>query len=242
MSKIVILGYGFTGKYLAELFYQKGEQVYITSRFPERIPESANFTKIYFDLEKEESYKNLPDNADIIWTFPAQPAEKVEKFLQSNQDCRVRVVFGTTSSYLEKEGLISEASGVDENIERVIGEKMLQKTGAVLIRLSGIYGNQRSPFDWLNRGLIKNSSKMVNLIHLEDIGQAVLKIWEKQIKGEVFNLNGGAFLWKDLWQSGVEKGLVSVPCPPEISTEKRVIGQEKIRKVLGENYSFRQPI
>jgi nucleoside-diphosphate-sugar epimerase len=238
MHKLVILGCGFVGKHLVHYLNDEYD-IYTTSRNPENNLNTLP-NPVLFDLNNSNTYKNIPQNSIIIWNFPAQPIEKVKEFynftLENN--ISIKIIYGSTSAYISKEGLIDETNLTDESIGRVNGENFLLRNGVNILQLSGIYGESRHPFNWLNKGLIKNSNKTVNLIHVDDICKITKKILNINIKGERINLSDGVnYLWKDLWALGFDKNIVHTECPVFLEADHRHISNKKILNLIG-SYSF----
>ena len=238
MQKIVILGCGFVGKHLIN-HLKDYYDIYTTSRNP--IVNLNNLPNpILFNLNDSKTYKNIPDSSIVIWNFPAEPIEKVKEFYNFTLEngISIKIIYGSTSAYLDKEGYISESNLTNENIERVKSENFLLSKGINILQLSGIYGELRHPFNWLNKGLIKNSNKTVNLIHVEDICKITKKVLDLDLKSERINLSDGInYLWKDVWSLGFKNGLVNVECPPFLDPEHRHILNNKLLKLF-DNYSF----
>ena len=238
MQKLVILGCGFVGKYLIEEL-KNDYEVFATSRNPQ--VNLNNFeNSITFDLNNSDTYKNLPENSMIIWNFPAEPLEKVQDFYQYclAHLITIKIIYGSTSAYIKKQGNINENDLTDESIQRVKGENFLLNNGVNILQLSGIYGESKSPFNWLNKGLIKNSNKNVNLIHVKDIVKITKNILSLDLKSQRINVTDGHnYLWKDLWKSGQDRNVVNVDCPPFLEANHRYIENNKLLNIIG-NYQF----
>ena len=91
------------------------------------------------------------------------------------------MVLGSTSAYDVADSAeypppwIDESAPIDCSKARVQGEEFLRETrGAIVLRVAGIYGPGRSPYDWLKTGRVAVSRKYVNLIHVEDLAEACL--------------------------------------------------------------------
>lgn len=238
MQKLIILGCGFVGKHLVN-YLKDDYDIYTTSRHPSlNIIDLPN--PLIFDLNIRETYDNLPKDSIIIWNFPAQPIEKLKEFynftLENN--ILIKIIYGSTSAYIDKEGLIDETFSTNENIERVRGENFLLENGANILQLSGIYGDSRHPFNWLNKGLIKNSNKTVNLIHVKDICKITKKLLSLNLQSQRINLSDGInYLWKDLWELGIKNNEVKVESPPFLESEHRHISNTKLISLIGK-YDF----
>lgn len=241
MKKVVLLGCGFVGKYLNDFLKKENYDIILTSRNPEvNLSEFSNTIK--FDLSDPLTYQNIPENSEIIFLFPAEPFELVQNFYNYiHTKSHIRIVLGTTSIYTDKTGIINESSSIDADNKRFHGESFLMKKGSIILSLSGIYGGTRHPFDWLNKGLIKNANKTVNLIHVNDICHIILKFLQSDVNSERFNISDGSiYWWRELWKIGKDRNLIKSECPPELEKESRIINNQKLLNFIGNNYSFQK--
>ncbi len=198
MHSTVILGAGYTGRYLFSLAEEKRPAVLATSRLPEsRLPFVPPPQRVYFDLERPESWGNIPAGADLFWCFPAAPIDRVSAFAETViRRSRRLVVLGSTSAYHLPEGtadpLIDESWPVNMGLPRVRGEEYLRLNfKAVVLRVAGIYGPGRNPLDWIRQGRIGPSERYVNLIHVEDLARVCLVARKSGRPGESYNVSDG---------------------------------------------------
>ena len=236
-KKIILLGSGITGKYVTAKLEQSGYDVYPTSRRSEKFHNN----QVLFDLENSETWKNLPLNAEIIWIFSPTPISSVSRFLEFlPKEISVRMVLGTTSVYVQRDGTVTEQSEIDEANERLQSEKILLDFGAVILRCSGLYSQERHPYQWLKNDRILNGNKSVNLIHQMDLAKIISRLLDTDIKSETFNISDGRnYLWKDIVQTGKEKKIIPEDFVlPESEIENRVISNEKILNILNHDFQF----
>lgn len=244
MKSIVLLGYGFTGEAILPVLMKAGYKVSVTSRNPEKLtdlPESVQ--KIKFDLLKNETWENIPGQSELIWLFPAEPFVAVKSFLDfaDQHQLSCRLVLGTTSSFLLHSGQIDETSPLDYTRPRVQGENLLYESGAVWLQCSGLWGGDRQPVNWLNKGFIKNGNKTLNLIHRDDIAEIAVQILKKDIRNNMFCLSdGNPYLWKNLLEAFKKSGQTSVDSLPDGPEENRQISNTKIAGLMGEEFKFRK--
>ena len=205
----VILGAGYTGRHLFSLLTQSGHSVLATSRNPTVnlgfVPDSF---RIRFLLEDPTQWSNLPDRADIIWCFPAQPIAQVRQFAEYiGPRVRRLVVLGSTSTYDVAHTpteypppWMDETAPIDLTKPRVQGEELLRREyGAIVLRIAGIYGPGRNPLDWIRTGRVGPSHKFVNLIHVEDVAAICLAALERGASGEAYNVSDGTpRTWDDI--------------------------------------------
>ncbi|MDF0666846.1 MAG: hypothetical protein P0119_12345 [Nitrospira sp.] len=197
---LVILGFGYTAKFLLPLAQHRYSHVFATSRDPDRhLTDLRLDQRIRFDLARPETWQEIPTSADIVWCFPAVPIELVQQFADAAflRTCRL-VVLGSTSAYDASASAeypppwIDETAPVDLTKPRVQGEGLLRSSyGAVLLRVAGIYGPGRNPIDWIKTRRAKGSQKYVNLIHVEDLAVTCLAALAHGEPGSVYNVSDG---------------------------------------------------
>jgi hypothetical protein len=206
---LIVLGSGYTGRFLVTEAFGQGRVVLSTSRAPDRqltlVPPSQ---RLRFDLAQPGTWTNIPAGTDLIWCFPAKPVEQVQAFAKMlGAPPRRLVVLGSTSAY-DGEGQstvypppwIDESAPIDLSKPRVQGEEYLRKEhGAVVLRVAGIYGPGRNPLEWIKSGRVTASRKYVNLIHVEDLAAICLLALETGNPGEEYNVSDGTpRTWADI--------------------------------------------
>jgi nucleoside-diphosphate-sugar epimerase len=60
-----------------------------------------------------------------------------------------------------------------------------------VLRVAGIYGPGRSPYDWIKTGRVTVSRKFVNLIHVEDLAEICAAALRHGTPGETYNVSDG---------------------------------------------------
>lgn len=230
-AKNLILGGGYVGCRLAQ---QLGAaQTYRSNE------KSGAQGSLYFDLQDEQSWNNVQPGENVVWTFPAAPLEQVKAFYRAKlTKVNKLFVYASSSCYLvQKQGQwVNESQPLNLSRERVLAEEWLRDQGATILVLSGIYGPDRQPLDWLRKGLIKTPDKLVNLIHVDDIIDITecLLNDKRDLRGERFNLSDGKPL---IWREIAEHYEINLPVVSKIFDSKR-IDNEKICNWLG-RYHFR---
>lgn len=197
---LVILGSGYTARFLWPLVADRSPRVFATSRTPEQhltaIPPAH---RLRFDLSQPDTWANIPRDADLIWCFPATPVDLLKRFARSRSGAfRRLVVLGSTSAYDLGESpeypppWIDENAPIDLTKPRVQGEEFLrEQCGAIVLRVAGIYGPERNPLDWISKGRVGPTRKYVNLIHVEDLAAICLAALERGTPGEAYNVSDG---------------------------------------------------
>jgi hypothetical protein len=197
---LVILGAGYMARFVPALAADRYNDLRFTSRCPDshlkHIPVNQH---IRFDLAEPESWKHIPRGTDLLWCFPAAPLDSVRPFAaRLNGLFRRLVVLGSTSAYDRAESdayppaWIDETAPIDLSKPRVQGEELLRKEcAAIVLRVAGIYGPGRHPFDWIKSGRVRPSRKYVNLIHVEDLAAICLTALKWGTPGEIYNVSDG---------------------------------------------------
>lgn len=245
-SSLVILGSGYSGRFLVPLALRQHKRVFATSRNPDRhLSTLPPDRRIHFDLERPATWTNIPDTADLIWCFPAAPVEQVQAFAMSlGAPPRRIVVLGSTSAYDVGDSReypppwIEETAPIDLSRPRVQGEEFLRnECGAIVLRVAGIYGPGRNPLDWIRQGRVDPSVKYVNLIHVEDLASICLAALERGKPGEIYNVSDGVpHTWNEICATAQERWGVTAPTMKEAQSSGKRISNRKARVQLG--YEF----
>lgn len=241
---IVILGSGYTGRWIFELLRRRRVPVHATSRMPERNLDYVPLEqRLRFDLADPLTWPALPAQAGLIWTFPATPLEQVQAFACAHcPPGRPLVVLGSTSAYDwpspptdAPPPWLDESAPIDRTLPRVQGEEYLRTTHqAVILRVAGIYGPGRNPADWIRRGRVGPTKKLVNLIHVEDLAEIVVRSLEQGTAGETYNVSDGQpRAWRDICDEARARWGVTPIEPRERHDPGKRISSEKIFRSLG---------
>ncbi len=233
MTKTLVLGGGYVGNALVDKI--------VSVEFTHASVEKAKIHRgIYFRLEDQSSWQNLPTTQDVIWTFPAAPLDLIREFHETKlQNCKRLLVYGSTSCYLTShdEETVTEDNPLDLTKERVKGEEYLRQKGATLLILSGIYGLGREPVNWLRNGRIRSLRKRVNLIHRNDIVDISLYLLTENSlpRGERINLaDGCSRRWSEIAEH------YSIPINDNTSAVGgKIISNTKLCRLLPGEFQFR---
>ncbi|MGE0373402.1 MAG: hypothetical protein AB7Q01_16195 [Gammaproteobacteria bacterium] len=196
--QLTILGAGYVGRALLQRFLAAD-----TTR-RRAVPQSRTYV---FNLQDPATWGNPPlAGRTVVWTFPAEPLTLVQAFFAAHlRDVAGLIVLGSTSAYRAVDAAGSPASTVTEQTPldlaqpRVQGEEWLRERGATVLQLAGIFGPGRDPVGWLQRGLIKDGAKLVNLIHVDDIVAVIAHVLVQPLPGARINVgNGEPLPWREL--------------------------------------------
>ncbi len=205
---LIILGSGYTARFVWPLASRHYAHVFATSREPNKnLHRIAPEQRIQFDLTQQNTWAHIPHKADILWCFPATPLDLVQQLAGTLNPVTHRlVVLGSTSAYDVGDSRdypppwIDETAPLDLSKSRVQGEEFLRtRCNAIVLRVAGIYGPGRNPIDWIKTGRVGPSRKYVNLIHVEDLAAICLAALERGTPGEAYNVSDGTpRTWKDI--------------------------------------------
>lgn len=217
---LVILGAGYTARFLLPLAQRRYSCVLGTSRDPDRhLAHLPADRRIRFDLMQPGTWPNIPTETDLLWCFPAMPLDLVKRFATATSlPGRPLVVLGSTSAYRIVAGSgyppawIEETGPIDLTKPRVQGEEFLRvDCGAIVLRVAGIYGPGRDPLDWIKTGRVSPSRKFVNLIHVEDLAALCLLALDQGKTGEVYNVSDGTpRTWKEICETAQRRWKVAL--------------------------------
>jgi len=244
-----MLGAGYTASFVSQLAPARYTRILATSRAPDKnLSHMPSGQRIHFDLCQTETWTNIPGQADLLWCFPAMPLGLIRAFATAAEaETRRLVVLGSTSAYDlgGRQGYpppwVDETMPIDLTKARVEGEEFLRREcRAIILRVAGIYGPHRHPFEWIKTGRVGASRKFVNLIHVKDVAAACLAALERGTPGEAYNVSDGTpRTWKEI--CGMAKTRWGVTCPmtvPREETGKR-LSNAKLLKELG--YTIQYP-
>lgn len=236
---LVVVGSGYTARFMLSLekFYTT---VLHTSRDPDRhLSWLRPNQRLQFDLARQESWHNIPSGADLLWCFPAAPLDAVRNFDQASPAFGKLVVLGSTSAYDIGDSQeypppwIDESAPIDYGKPRVRGEEFLRETrGAIVLRVAGIYGPGRSPYDWLKSGRVTASRKYVNLIHVEDLAEICAAALRYGAPAETYNVSDGIpRTWTEIGRTLEGHDSAGAPAAETQPSGKR-INTTKLRSLL----------
>lgn len=241
-DNIVILGAGYLARFLPSPtnFYQNVLQ---TSRDPDHhLTHLPPKQRLRFDLADSNTWTHVPSDADLLWSFPASPLPSVQQFASRiNARCRRLVVLGSTSAY-DVVGhdypppWIDESAPLDLEKPRVQGEEFLRtECGAIVLRVAGIYGPGRNPFDWIKSGRVALSDKYVNLIHVEDLAAICEAALACGVSGSAYNVSDGIpRTWQEIGRRLREDELVEPWEGMRKETSGKRLDTTKLRSLLKE--------
>lgn len=197
--KIGIVGYGWLGLPLAESLRLLKHDLIGTSTSQSKIDwlNSIGYKAIYFYGNTTEELKSALKDADwiVITIPPSSKAEYVQIIsgLINAFPPACKVIFTSSISvYCEINGLVNEQSELNEEHVVVKAERLLlERLGdrLTILRLGGLIGNDRHPVKYLaGKTGLAGGRNPVNLVHLEDVINAIKVSIRDQHFGQIFNI------------------------------------------------------
>ncbi|PIR23183.1 MAG: hypothetical protein COV44_04280 [Deltaproteobacteria bacterium CG11_big_fil_rev_8_21_14_0_20_45_16] len=236
-EKAIILGSGYTGKFLKPQLEAAGFVVKESNRSG-----SKDFD---FSFEDPTSWGNIPKDTSISFAlFAAESPEAAQKFASKILPQFKKFLIVSTARLFKTthaDEIVTESSALDTNSLRFQSEEILRNSGAIVIHAAGIYGPGRSPVSWLKRGLIKDTNKILNLIHVEDLCGFLVAAALKALPGSRFIASDSkSYRWEEIMTHlkalGIE--LPSIPSSTEKPTLSKQIRSQRSREQLGVKLSY----
>lgn len=243
-TPLVILGAGYTGHQVYALAKMQGRRVHASSRHSKQhLAYAEPADRIEFDLARCETWQNIPNNASLIWCFPAAPPDQVQTFARTIAAPPKRlVVLGSTLAYDVPNQSdeypppwLDESAPIDLSKPRVQGEEYLRRNHeAVILRVAGIYGPGRNPLDWIRQGRVGPSRRYVNLIHVKDLAEICLLALERGKPGEIYNVSDGRpRMWKEICEIAHERWGTTIQHKEKNNQAGKRVATTKLRQKLG---------
>ncbi len=270
MKKVAIVGLGWLGMPLAMALSARGWQVSGSKTSPDGVDAArrcgidAVQLVLTPELECEaEDLETLMAVDALVVTLPAsRTVQGGADYLQAVQNVVdsalannvPRIIFTSSSSvYGAGEGVMKENSALQP--ETVAGKTLVQLenwlhdlpgTSVDIVRLAGLVGPNRHPGRFLagKKGL-ENGGHAVNLVHLDDVVEAITLLLRTPKGGHVYNLCAAKHPSRDEFYPFVSKQLGLQP--PTFAAEAqrsggKVIDGSKICHELGFEYNYDDPM
>ena len=232
-SPLVILGAGYTGKFLYEAAQRHGRKVWVTSRTPQHhLTFASPSQRLEFDVTQPTTWSNIPNNTDIIWCFPALPEDQAIAFTKTvaSQE-RTLLLLGSTSAFPSPrhQNQTDEYSPVNLTLPRVHAEETLrERFQAIILRLAGLYGPNRHVLHWIRKEKIGNSPKWVNLIHIEDVAEICLAALQECQKGESYIVSDGTpRRWSMIFEEAQKTWNIPIPPPVPLNNPGKQLNPDR---------------
>lgn len=216
MSTILIVGFGYVGKRVAQAEKQRGNSVYALVRSATGAAQArtVEITPVTGDLDSPLSLTALPSPVDTLYYLVPPPKDgdtdsrlcNLLKALAKSSCPRVFVYISTTGVYGDcKDAWVTESSPTaptqSRSVRRLNAECTLltwargTSTRPVILRVGGIYGPNRLPLARLQSGepMVDDPAhpSYVNVIHVDDLTQVCLAAADRGKDGGIYNVCDG---------------------------------------------------
>jgi nucleoside-diphosphate-sugar epimerase len=248
--RLFVFGFGYSARAVAERLRPRLETAWGTTRDPGKLAEieAAGVTPILFDGTEEPrvSPHPLPPIATIDDALPTATDILVSIAPDRSGDPVLRHFRGQLAAlkphalvYLSTVGVYGDHGGawVDEASEcRPVSTRSRQRLRAeaewrhfaeatgvpvAIVRLAGIYGPGRGPFERIRRGTarrIVRPGQVFNRIHVEDIATIVAAAFDRRADGIFNGSDDEPAPPQDVLEYAAS--LLGLPPPPEVAFEE----------------------
>ena len=263
--RISILGCGWLGLPLAQTLIRHGHAVKGSTTTAEKLAPlnhhgitayrialtptlNVDYSPDFFSSEL--LIINIPPERrqDIVTYYPQQ----MTALLQALKDTAIRQVLfiSSTSVYpnVNREVTEEEAGGEvkDSGKALLTVEKMFQENQSLattIVRFCGLFGPERNPGRFLAGKQVSGDQQPVNLIHLYDCIQILVRIVEQGVWGEVFNACADAHPTKKDFYGEAARKLSFQPPTFEEADELsfKIVNSQKLKGALGYEFKYANP-
>ncbi|RWR01213.1 hypothetical protein ED28_14930 [[Pantoea] beijingensis] len=270
MKRVAIIGLGWLGMPLAMALTARGWEVCGSKTTPDGVDAARKCGINAFQLELKPELVCDADDLDkllkgieaLVITLPAsRTAEGGETYMQAVQqvvDSALafnvpRILFtSSTSVYGTASGVMKESSPREP--ETVAGKTLvalenwlhdLPGTSVDVLRLSGLVGPGRHPGRFLaGKTDIAQGNHGVNLVHLDDVVEAIVLLLQTPKGGHIYNLSAPEHPARNQFYPAVAKLLGLTPptfLPDENDARGKIIDGNTICNELGFDYRYPDP-
>jgi len=270
MKRVAITGLGWLGMPLAMALTARGWQVTGSKTTSDGV-EAARRCGIdacqlmltpEIECDADELAALMQVDALVVTLPASRTVQGADAYMQAVQNIvdtalahRVpRIIFtSSTSVYGTGEGVMKEQSALRP--ETVAGKTLVELehwlhdlpgTSVDILRLAGLVGPDRHPGRFLaGKTGLENGSHGVNLVHLDDVVEAVMLLLQRPKGGHIYNLCAPQHPSRDSFYPAVTKKLGLEPPRFNAQSERsagKLIDGSKICDELGFEYSYPDPM
>lgn len=259
-GSLLIIGCGWLGKKLGQHAAKKGMTVFGTTRSSSNFSELSelNIKPVKLDLPKPAtSGVRLPETDSVLISIsPGRGDDRSQyprimgQLAQVLAERNVQVImYSSTSVYGNAKGEVTEEDAAPDStnsnaIVAAEGELRNHIPNAVILRLAGLYGEDRHPAKYMaGRKDISGGDAPVNLVHREDVIQATMKVIQQNIRGEIFNVCSVNHPAKaEIYTAVAERLEMKKPGFSDGEGDGKVVSSEKLRTMLNIEFKNDDPM
>ncbi len=235
MAKIAVFGLGYTGLRILRALQKEHEVLGISRQTKESDSILLDFSDSSALGNFAESYENSPFDF-LILTFPIHTFPHSDFIIQILPKLSKKFwLLGTTSIYQRDGSDITEKTPLDPTHDRFEIEKQFLEIGGNILRLSGIYGPNRNPADWIRKRLIPKTKRQLNLIHGDDIAETVKMLFAYQggdLPSELVLADNQWHTWLEVFRFLEDHGKIIAVTEQESDREDAFVDASLVRKFL----------
>lgn len=254
VTSVLIVGCGWVGKKLGQYLSDNGYKVYGTTRSKQNFSgiKEYNITpvKLQLPIVKIQNIELPKVDSVVISITPGRGENRntypdiIRQLGELWKDTNTQVImYSSTGAYGDAKGKISENDlSPDVNSTNVIcaAEGSLKRSlpDSVILRLAGLYGEDRHPVKYLaGRTDISDGDAPVNLVHREDVIRATEVMIKNKVRSEVFNICSPVHPKKSKIYPAIAK-LLELDEPEFLDggDDGKLISSDKLQKML--NFDF----
>jgi nucleoside-diphosphate-sugar epimerase len=259
-SNSLVIGCGYLGRRVADLWRQEPGAVHVTTRKPETADRlrADGFLPIVCDVLDPASLRALPAAWQVLYavgmdrtagaTMRQVYVEGLRNVLDHLGPCRL-VYISSTSIYGQTDGSVVEENSPTEPADeagRIVleAERLLRerRRDAIILRFAGMYGPGRLLREQAIRTgqpLSGDPAKWLNLIHIDDGAKVVCTAYHRAARGSITNVADGHPVTRGDFYAELAR-LLGAPAPtftpldPGADPVNRRIGIARLRHWFGE--------
>lgn len=245
-----VIGCGWLGLPLAKRLVKEGHSVCGTVRHVnklELLEENGIVPLIYSGEIGADLQQQLAHTEVLIICFPPSgsadyPGQIAE--LIANTSPTATVIFtSSTGVYKENDGMTDEKSAVISDHPVYLAEEQIRNMCAdrhCILRLGGLFGDQRHPVKFMaGRSGLANGGAPVNLVHLQDVINAILTVLSQHLRGATYNVVHPEHPGREAYYAEMA-GKLQLPMPEFTQDQSygKTVSGEKITRETGFIYCF----
>ena len=214
--RVLIVGAGYVGSRLGVDLVGHGSEVWVTSRSDERLASLSRYglRAVRLDLAHPATSPcwNTEFDAVVYAVAPGRDGnaelgfrDGIARVLEHLPTAPARFVhLSSTGVYPQQRGeAVDETSDANPTERRHAliraGEELALRSvpGAMVLRLAGLYGTERSPLEWLERPAMRErlaqraGDAWMNWLRVEDAVRAIRLALAQGAGGEIYNVTDG---------------------------------------------------
>jgi len=203
--KVLIIGCGWVGTYVASRMRDEGHHVWATCRTPEKASEldHRGFQSYVVDFDRNEIISDMgettfdvviisvPITHQVAFNIMTTRFERLVSFLKGLSFSQ-SLFFGSVGIYPKVNAVIAEDTFAADELDQKLwtGESMLRSAFSQLnvLRLGGLFGLERVLAKHFVGKVCEIGYQTANFVHVEDIYGIIRTMMEKQVQGMTYNV------------------------------------------------------